>query len=77
MWRTELIVILWALIRSPLYYKMAQVKCKIHKEKSNDVYPDPYFYPSWIPDLGSWISDPGTNNSNKRDKSKTKQNKTK
>jgi hypothetical protein len=50
---------------------MAQVKCKIHKEKSSDVYPDPDFYPS---DLGSWISDPGSNNSNKRDKNITKQN---
>ncbi len=66
MWRTELIV-----IRSTLYYKMAQVKCKIHKEKSSDVYPDPDFYPS---DLGSWISHPGSNNSNKRDKNITKQN---
>jgi hypothetical protein len=29
--------------------------------------PDPDFYPSWIPDLGSRISDPGSKNINKRD----------
>jgi hypothetical protein len=29
--------------------------------------PDPYFYPSRIPDLGSRISDPGSKNTNKRE----------
>jgi hypothetical protein len=32
--------------------------------------PDPDFYPSRIPDLGSRISDPGSKNSNKRGEKK-------
>jgi hypothetical protein len=32
--------------------------------------PDPDFYPSQIPDLGSRIQDPGSKNSNKRGEKK-------
>jgi hypothetical protein len=35
-----------------------------------DDIPDADFYPSWIPESVSWISDPGSNNSTKRGRGK-------